>query len=181
VTDGIRALIAGFDGASPGSGYYGKEKGRIDGRQIPVHDDASLPAYASLEAMANTVLDELIAHASERRSGFGGLWHIINHAAALAELSRYGYGELATKGLAAHHQHLRLWRTVPDTAHESGPETPTTHDPRTAAYWRSGDLRRDGASLTHRIKTLYGFDALAGLVDDETKRRQADDSLRHLM
>jgi|GEM_PF-6729279 hypothetical protein len=34
VVDGIRRLIGRFNDASPGSGYFGKARGRIDGRRV---------------------------------------------------------------------------------------------------------------------------------------------------
>ncbi len=181
VIEGIRKLTVGFNGATPGSGYYGKQKGRIDGRKVPLPKDDAFPPYADLQAMASAVLDELIQHALERRQGFGGLVHLINHAAALAELARYGYRELATRGLAAHHQHMLLWKTLPNVTDELGPLTPTEHDPRTAAFWQSGNIRRDSARLDHRIKTLYGFDALVELVEDKARRKQGNLKLRYFM
>ena len=131
--------------------------------------------------MANVVMDELIATGSIRRQGFGSLWHVINHAAAITELSRYGYEALAQRGLAAHHQHVRFWRSLPDLEAELGPAEKAGHDPRTAAFWTSGELNRDSARLTHRIKTLYGFYTLARLINDDTKLKQAEDKLRYLM
>lgn len=181
ITDGIRKLIAGFNGVTPGVAYYGKEKGRIDGRKIVLHEDGTFPPYTDLQTMATTVLDTLIQHAAERRQGFGGLWHVINHAAALSELAQHGYQELAITGLTAHHQHLQLWKTLPNVADELGAEIPTKHDPRLPIYWQSDDLRRDRARLTHRIKTLYGFDTLVNLVEDRAKREQGYDKLRYLM
>ena len=181
VINGIRKLIVGFNLATPGSGYYGKLKGRIDGRKVPLPGGDAFPLYTDLKAMANTVLDELIEHASERRQGFGGLTHIINHAAALAELAQYGYRELAIRGLSAHHQHLLLWKTLPNVADEFGPVTPTEHDPRTPAFWQSDNIRHDSARLDHRIKTLYGFDVLVELVEDKAKCKQANHKLRYLM
>lgn len=181
ITDGIRKLIAGFNGVTPGVAYYGKEKGRIDGRKIVLHEDATFPPYTDLQTMATTVLDTLIQHAAERRQGFGGLWHVINHAAALSELAQHGYRELATTGLTAHHQHLQLWKTLPNVADELGAEIPTKHDPRLPVYWQSDNLRRDRARLTHRIKTLYGFGTLVNLVEDKAKREQGYDKLRYLM
>ena len=181
VTEGIRQLTLQFGDTTPGSGYYGQQRGRIDGREVLLPTDNAVPAYADLRAMANVVMDEVIEHASEHRQGFGGLWHVINHAAALAELARHGYPELATRGLAAHHQHIQLWKTLPDVSEELGPETPTEHDPRSAAFWQAEDIRRDRARLDHRIKTLYGFDALVDLVEDEQRRKQANCGLRFLM
>lgn len=181
ITDGIRKLIVGFNGVTPGTAYYGKERGRIDGRKVMLPDDDTFLPYTDLQTMATTVLDTLIQHAPERRQGFGGLWHVINHAAALSELAQYGYRELAIIGLTAHHQHLQLWKTLPNVADELGAETPTKHDPRLPVYWQSNNLRRDRARLTHRIKTLYGFDTLVSLVEDKAKREQGYDRLRYLM
>ena len=181
ITDGIRKLISGFDGVTSGVAYYGKEKGRVDGCKVKLPEDDAFPPYTDLQTMATTVLDTLIQSASERRQGYGGLWHVINHAAALSELAQCGYEELAIMGLTAHHQHIRLWRALPNVADELGAETPTKYDPRLPAYWRSEDLRRDRARLTHRIKTLYGFDTLTKLVEDKAKHEQGYEYLRYLM
>ena len=54
-------------------------------------------------------------------------------------------------------------------------------DPRTVKYWDGGDLKRDEARLTHRIKTLYGFSVLVKLVSDRVKVNQAWQNLRYLM
>lgn len=181
VIDGIRKLIAGFNDASPGSGYYGKQKGRVNGRKIPLPKDDTFPPYRDLQTMANTVLDELLQHVTERHEGFGGLVHVINHAAALAELASRGYRDLATRGLAAHHHHMRLLKTLPNVTDEFGAETPTKSDPRTPRFWDADKIRRERAHLTHRIKTLYGFDALAELIENDSKRDQGNEKLRYLM
>ena len=181
IIDGIRRLIGGFNQASAGSGYYGREKGRIDGDQVVLQDDPRFSPFSSSEHMIDVVLDELLETAPERKQGFGGLWHIINHAAALIDLSEYGYPNLAQRGLEAHHRHVRLWRSLPNVEDELGTEDPSEHDPCTAVYWASCTLRRDRARLTHRIKTLYGFYRLVDLVDDPTKVQQAGASLRYLM
>lgn len=180
ITDGIRKLIAGFNGKTPGNGYYGKKKGRIDGRRVILPKDDARP-YASLEAMAKTVMAELIDHASQRRQGFGGLTHLINHAAALAELAQYGYKKLARNGLAGHYHHLRLWRTLPDLTKELGAPTAAKSDPGTKAFWKSAKVDRAHAKLTHRVKTLYGFDALAELIEDKARRKKAEAELRYLL
>ncbi len=87
--------IVGFDGESPGSGYYGKQEGRINGNKLSLPNDDEFPPQAKLKAMANAVLDDLIQHASESQVGFGGFVHVINHTAALAELAQYGYRDLS--------------------------------------------------------------------------------------
>ncbi len=181
LTDGIAKLITGFNNAGPGSGYYGKAKGRIDGRKVTLPPNDGFPLYEDITEMANVVTDELIEKADRRLSGFGGLWHVINHAAALVELAQYGYKDLASAGLAAQHQHVRLLRTLPNLADEIGNETPTEHDPRTAPFWQPKNLRRERAHLTHRPKTIYGFYALEQLVADAKKRQLAEEKLRYLM
>jgi hypothetical protein len=180
VVDGIRRLIRGFDNASPGSGYYGREKGRINGREVVLPDDDS-PPLTDLTALADTVATALLLHAAERRVGFGGLWHVINHAAALAELARHGYPELARAGLPAFARHHRLYASLPDVAAEQGPETPTEDSPFAPQFWAPDKLRRERAHLTHRIKTLYGFWALADLIEQDATRDRAADRLRYLM
>ena len=180
ITAGIRKLIAGFDNAVPGRGYYGKQRGWIVGDKVELPPGDAFAPYKNEQEMAGVVVDELIATASVRKQGFGGLWHIINHAAALVELSRFGYKQLAKKGLPAHHHHVRLWRTLPDVQSELGPVKKADHDPREPVYWE-GMLKRDDARLTHRIKTLYGFFALLRLVEDEAKRKQAEESMLYLM
>lgn len=183
ITDGIRRLILAFNGSTPGSGYYGKKRGRMDGRKVSIAEDDALPQHKNLKAMAETVMGHLAEHADERRIGFGGLTHVINHAAALIELANYGYPDLANKGLSAHHQHMQLWRTLPDVSDEPGQQRPKKQifDPRTAAFWNAGELSTENAKLTHRLKTLYGFDAITPLIADLEMRQQSNNSLRYLM
>jgi hypothetical protein len=181
VTDGIRKLVQSFDNATPGSGYYGKAKGRIDGRKITLSDDDGIPPVASLCGMAKLVFGELLGHAAENREGFGGLWHVINHAGALAELSRQGYHGLAIHALPGFREHFRLFKTVPDVSAEKGSETPTESRPFDPEFWEPGKIRRGRAHLTHRIKTIYGFEALAELSAEDELATQARDKLRFLM
>ncbi len=180
VVTGIRKLTEGFDRASPGRGYYGKEKGWLRGNQVSLDNAGDFPKYRSVQEMADVTIAELIATATIKKQGFGGLWHIINHAAAISELDRLGYSDVARQGLPAHHQHIRLWRSLPDVEGELGAVVKAEHDPREAAYWE-GMLKRDQARLTHRIKTLYGFYTLRRFIQDDVTRKQAEDSLLYLM
>ena len=182
IVAGIRALIAKFDGTIPGRGYYGAKAGWITGDRVPLPVGDDLPPYASEQSLVTAVMDELVSSAAMRRQGFGGLHHIINHAAALVDLSRYGYGELARRGFAAHRRHILLWRSLPDVEDELGVLPPAAHDPRRPAYWRhSGASTPWSARLTHRVKTLYGFFTLAPLVEDPARRDQAETQFRYLM
>ncbi|MBI1346865.1 hypothetical protein GC163_11320 [bacterium] len=180
VISGVRRLIAGFNTTHGGRGYYGKAAGWKTGNQVPLAADASFPEYQSLGEMVDVTLQELVATAALKRQGFGGLWHIINHAAAIAELDRLGYHDLATEALSAHHQHIQLWRTLPDVAEELGPMPKSAHDPCDPVYW-AGMLKRDEARLTHRIKTLYGFYTLLRFVESPKIEQQAQDAFRYLM
>lgn len=181
IVKGIRKLIAGFDGAVPGRGYYGKERGWIVGDKVTLPKGEEFPPYADERAMAEVVVNDLIRWASTRRQGFGGHFHIINHATALTELSRFGYKDLARKGLAAHHHHVRLWRSLPDVAEELGKLMQAPHDPRTPEYWATDGDSQWSAHLTHRIKTMYGFFTLLRFIDDQETRRQAEDNFLYLM
>ena len=182
VVEGICKLMALFDGATPGNGYYGKDRGRIHGHKIKLPDDDNFPPYRDIADMAGVVLDELIAlDPKVVRQGYGGLVHINNHAAAIADLADYGYGALVPKALASHHRHLRLWRGLPDVAGELGPMKRSINTPHDSGYWTSDDVPYDRALLTHRVKTMFGFDELVAVIEDDKKREQAYQNLRFLM
>ena len=151
------------------------------GDKVSLAADDPFAPYSDEGAMAVVVIDELIRGASEHRRGFGGLTHIINHAAALIELSRFGYHDLARKGLITHRHHVRLWRSLPNLVEELGTLKPAKHDPRRPEFWMTGTLRRDSAQLTHRVKTLYGFFTLMDLIEDPLKRKRAEDRFLYLM
>jgi len=181
IVDGIRRLIERFDRATPGPGYYGRQRGWIDGDAVTLADADDLPPYADEAAMIRAVIDELIRGASIRRQGFGGLFHLINHAHALAELSQAGHPDLATRGLGAHHRHLRLYRSLPDVEGELGALAKADCDPRTPEHWSRRDSVQWSAWLTHRIKTLYAFRGLLRTVEEAETRRHAEDAFRYLM
>lgn len=182
IVGGIRKLMALFDGAHPGSGNYGKEKGRITGNKITLPEEDGTPVYNDIEGMAIAVLDEVVAQDPNiHRQGYGSLVHIVNHAAAIADLADYGYGELVPAAIQSHRQHLRLWRNLPSLTKELGPVKVSKFPPHTAAYWTSGEVPYDRALLTHRVKTMFGFDELAAAVDREEQENQAYDKLRYMM
>jgi len=181
IVAGIRQLIEQFNGAGPGRGYYGKQRGWIIGNRAPLQPDDRFPRYDTEQAMAEAAIKQLIHSASVRRQGFGGLFHIINHATGLADLSRYGHKDLARKGLPAHHHHVRLWRSLPDVTEELGDLERAEHDPRTPEYWNRTSSVQWSGWLTHRIKTLYGFFNLLRFVQDPAIRKQAEQGFLYLM
>jgi hypothetical protein len=182
VVDGILKLMALFTNAHPGSGYYGKEKGRIYGNKVKLPDEDGTPPYDDVEGMAIAVFDEVINQKPEiHRTGYGSLVHIVNHAAAIADLADYGYPELVPRAVRSHRRHLRLWRNLPNVADEKGRVQVSRFTPHTAAYWTSGNIPYDRALLTHRVKTMFGFDELAAAVDEEEKEKAAYEKLRYMM
>jgi len=181
IISGIRKLIEGFDGAVPGRGYYGKARGWIEGHKVTLAEDDGFDPYESERKMADVVVDELIRTASMHRQGFGGLFHVINHAVGLTELARFGHRDLARRGFAAHRQHVRLWRSLPDLEDELGALHHADHDPRTPEYWKEKEASQWSAQLTHRIKTLYGFFTLLRFVEDPAHRRKAEEQFLYLM
>jgi len=180
VVAGIRKLMEGFNTAHPGKGYYGKEKGWVYGNKVELAADDKFRLYTSIQEMVEVTVGEMIATAGVKKQGFGGLWHIINHTAAITEMDRFGHKELAKLALPAHHQHIRLWRSLPDVEGELGSVLKAEHDPRDPVYWR-GMLKRDEARLTHRIKTLYGYFTLRRLIEKDDQKKKADDAFLYLM
>ncbi len=177
---GIRKLIEGFNKVPPGRGFYGKEKGWLTGNQVKLSANENFPKYESIQQMVDVTISELISTAAIKKQGFGGLWHIINHAAAISDLDRFGYKEVAQEALTAHHQHIRLWRSLPDVESDLGAVVKADHDPREPAYWE-GMLKRDEARLTHRIKTLYGFYTIKDFIEDDGTKKKAEDAVLYLM
>ena len=180
IVGGVVKLIKGFDGVTAGRGYYGKTQGWKQGEQVELTEESDFPMYASEQQMVEVLVEELIRTAAIRKQGFGGLWHLVNHAAGLLELSRLGYEKLARDGLAAHHRHLRLYRSLPDVTSELGSPKRSVLSPEEPAYW-TGNLKRDEARLTHRIKTMYGFNAIMTLIADDKTREAARTSFLYLM
>ena len=181
VVDGIIKLIKMFRNETPGSGYYGKQQGRIHGNKINLPADDGTPEYRDIQGMTDAVLDELLQLRSDRhRIGYGSLVHIINHAAAITNLPKFGYADLVPRAIKSHRQHLRLWRNLPNVADEKGPMLVSKFTPDNASYWNSGDVPYDRALLTHRVKTMFGFHEVSVAANHGTKR-QAHSQLRYLM
>ena len=173
---GVRRLMRAFVGQAEGRGYYGREAGWQPGAAVTVN----AAPHASFAAMADAVLRELAASAAVRTQGFGGLWHVANHAAAVIELARYGYRDEAAALLPGHARHLALYRSLPDVVGELGPVVAASENPWTAAYW-AGDLKRDAARLTHRVKTLYGYQVVRATASNAALRPPADRAFLFLM
>ena len=95
-------------------------------------------------------------------------------------MDRFGYKELAKNALSAHHQHMELWRSLPEVGAELGPVQKADHDPRKPSYWE-GMLKRDEARLTHRLKTLYGFYVIRRFIEDEASLKKAEHACLYLM
>ncbi len=177
VADGLVKLLATFTSVGPGKGYYGAGAGWKQGdfAEGGAHD------YDSMEAMAEATLDYLIDHAHEHRQGFGGPFHLIDHAAGLLDLSQCGVHDLAEEGLPAHRHHLELLKQLPVLDEELGALKKSHATPFDPAYWAKRKSVQWSADLTHRIKVLYGYEIVKSAVDDVEKCRAADLAFPYLM
>ena len=52
-------------------------------RQVKLTAENDFAPYDSIPQVVEVTIRELIATAGIKKQGFGGLWHIINHAAAI--------------------------------------------------------------------------------------------------
>ena len=116
--DGICKLIKKFDRVSSGRGYFGKKNGWKTANKITLSGVAQVKPYRSIQEMIDLTMVELIEGSSVKTQGFGGYWHLINHAAGIVELDRLGYQTLAKSALPAHRQHMQLIRALPDLSEE---------------------------------------------------------------
>jgi len=181
IVSGIEKLIKGFDKSGSGRGYYGKERGWIDADDIVKANDLTSVSYESEGEMVEKVIDELIENGSRRRRGFGGLFHLINHTAALIDLSQLGFNDLALAGMPAHKHHLGLIQRLPDLSVELGTLVRASRKPVVPEYWTLKNSVQWSGWLTHRIKTIYGFHTLLGWIDEPSKRRKAEEQFLYLM
>ena len=76
---------------------------------------------------------------------------------------------------------MQLWKSLPNLNDELGDRTKVTLQQTDAAFWTTEPPNGQGAFLTHRIKTLYGFGRLMSAVDDAATVREATDKLQYLM
>lgn len=179
--EGARKLIAAFDTQGPGRGYLGKGRGWVSPRTRPEEEGIELPAYDSLESMAAATFSFVIESAGERRQGYGGHFHLIDHAAALIDLADCGYPALAAAGLRAHGEHLARLRALPILDQELGTLKKSELDPFDPDYWTQRESVQWDAWLTHRVKCLYGFNVVSRTIEDDKMREAARDALRYLM
>jgi hypothetical protein len=178
---GVVKLIRLFDRSGPGRGYFGNDEGWKKVGEKGLEWPREAPAVASVESMAEAVIDDLIAFASEHRQGFGGLFHLIDHAASLVELDRHGFSGPALAGCAALGQHRHLLRALPVLDDELGVLEKAESDPRQPDYWSRRSSKQWSGWLTHRIKVLYGLDILLPLIESPEKRLRAEAAFRYLM
>lgn len=180
VVDGIVKLIDKFQNTGGGRTYFGKETGWKQALEVTLPEEMKEPPYKTLNEMAEATFRELIKSKDIHKQGVGGMWHVINHAAGLIELHQFGYQRIAAKGLATHHHHLQIYRFLPDLTAELGELKKAEFSPTDPKYWNES-LQRDQARLTHRVKTLYGFEVLARIIEDKELVRKARDAFHYLL
>lgn len=177
LVDGIQQLFQMFCTTGPGRTYLSAEKW-VDPRQVPLEDDPE--PYTDEADLVRRTLDLVREHATDTRRTLGSQHHIINHAAALVDLRRLGYAELGEQGLPIHRDHIRWWLNSPELSAELGSRKASTADAITAEYWANADLDRGSALLSHRPKTIYGFEILASATGDEKLVAEARQGLKYL-
>lgn len=179
MVDGLRRLLVLFQDSGPGRAHYGQERQWADPRSIPLADDPE--PYRDELDMVDRTLQALIGHVAERRQGLGDWHHVINHAAAVVDLRRLGYEELAARGRVSHREHLSRFLALPDLIEELGPRHQAPSDPYTRGYWAWDGIERGSALLSHRPKTIYGFNILGSATDDDDLIAAGREALRYLM
>lgn len=177
---GIERLLATFDKASEGRGYFGKESGWKQGGKVDLAEvePVSCPTVATA---ADIAIGELIADGAKHTMGFGGLIHLLDHAAALVELDRSGYGGIASRALPGLERHVGLLRSLPVLDDELGPLRAAEIDPLKTEYWSKRDSVQYSAWLTHRIKVLYAYGVVSSEIDEEDRLTAAWNAFRYLM
>ncbi len=180
IIDGIVKLLKDFEGRGPGNAHVPGQDRLVDPREFPAPEGLDLPEYTSTRDMIAAVC-QLVTVQNFSRRGVGGPIHVIDHAAALLDLESLGYTQLVRQGLGAHHEHLKLWLSLPAFPEsENNYRIPNPHDPRSNNYWQAGITPRDQGGLEHRLKILYGAFRLAADLQDETDRRTFLESTAHL-
>jgi hypothetical protein len=181
VIAGIVELLQDFEGRGPGVAHVPGKHQLVDAGEFPAPAGLDLPSYQSTADMIAAVCRYVIPQ-NFARKGVGGPIHLIDHAVALLDLQALGYAALVSKGLAAHHQHLRLWLSLPAfPGWEENYRAPCQHDPRTYAYWAAGIQLKDQGGYEHRLKFLYGAYRFAEHLGDEGERDDFLKTAAHLL
>jgi len=180
IIEGIINLLKAFEGRGPGWAHIPGNEKLADPRELLVAQDIDDPPYTSPVDMIEAVCRYVVAD-NFTKKGVGGPIHVINHAVALLDLQALGYSALASKGMAAHHQHIKLWLNLPKFPQsENNYLVQAKHDPRTYDYWREEITMKDGGGDEHRLKILYGAHRFAESITDKGKRRSFLESAAHL-
>ena len=180
IINGIVKLLKDFEDRGPGYAHVPGQDDLVDPRELPVPEDLDLPVYRSTADMISAVCDHVKPQHFTAR-GLGGPIHVIDHAVALLDLEALGYSDLVRDGLGAHHQHLKMWLSLPPfPVDENTPRAFSSHDPRSKAYWDAGITIRDQGGIEHRLKFLYGAYRFAAYISDESERRAFLATAAHL-
>lgn len=180
VVAGVEKLLATFETAGPGRGYFGKEAGWKPGGRVDV-SAVEAPRCEDPGMVVEIALEELVRFGGNHRRGFGGLIHLLDHAAAIVELANFGRPRLAERALPGFRHHVQLLRSLPILDEELGPLRKSERDPHDPEYWTLRNSAQFSAHLTHRIKVLYAFEVLRAASENETRIEQAEDAFRYLM
>ena len=110
--------------------HHGADTGPAGGAILVVHDRCKTDQILARRPDAGDTGFWIGLGVQQIRGVMRGL------APEMGSVAQFGFADLARKGLAAHHHHVRLWRSLPNVEEELGPLERAKHDPRTVAYWR---------------------------------------------
>ena len=80
-----------FDQAALGKGYFGKAQGWLKGNKIKLDASQKRAPFISMDQAIQEVMELFAREVIQRRRGFGGWFHHINHSAALESLHHMGW------------------------------------------------------------------------------------------
>ena len=90
IVHGLKRLMQQFDQAAPGRSYFGKAQGWLTGNQITLDASQKRTPFISMDQAIQEVMELFAREVIQRRRGFGGWFHLINHTAALQSLHHMG-------------------------------------------------------------------------------------------
>ena len=76
--------------------------------------------FISMDQAIQEVMELFAREVIQRRQGFGGWFHLINHTAALQSLHHMGWESQCQLGLKTLQQHLEYYLALPDLTDELG-------------------------------------------------------------
>ena len=111
----------------------------------------------------------------------GNVGHVMDHAQALLELERLGFGRAARSGWSGFRRHVAVLRHLQGIPLQGAEvEASVAEDPRRVAYWELNLMRNDWA-YGHAFKYPYHLYDLARLAEDPSLALAAERQVGRLI